>query len=65
VEGSGRDRLMMYGKAGKAESSEITVQRHMGSIQQLGFGRRQDTKAKGAVPGWSILLTSPGFWHQM
>jgi hypothetical protein len=58
------ERLMVDGRAGKAKGPRSTVCRRLGSVQQSGSRRGQDTKAKGTAPGWSFLLTSPGFWHQ-
>jgi hypothetical protein len=62
VESSGRE-LMMDGKAGKAVRSKIhNPEAHGVSsavwVQQSGFGRGQDTKAKGpAMAGGSCNLS--------
>jgi hypothetical protein len=64
VESSGRERLMMDGKASKAVRSKIHSPEARG-VSSAVWVQGRAGHSQGSSHGRSVLLTSPGFQHQM
>jgi hypothetical protein len=65
VESSGRERLMIDGKAGKAVRSEIHSLEAHGVSSAVWVWERAGHEGQGSSPRPEHPVTSPGFRHQM